>query len=83
MLELSWEGYRRLLGRLRAFWGVLGEAWDRFSRQKDAELMHVILDVIFYRLLSDLGYENRSPNHKKSLNSIGKIIVLSFQAVLT
>ena len=30
--------------------GVLGKPWARFSRQKDSELRHSILDTIFYMI---------------------------------
>ena len=61
---------------LEAFGAVLG----RLGAVLERSWGHL---GFFYRFLSDLPSENRSPNLGKSLNSIGKIVFFSVQAVLT
>ena len=79
-LGASWGCLRTVLGPswavLEAFGAVLGRlgavlerSWGQLG--------------FFYRFLSDLPSENRSPNLEKSLDSIGKVIFFSVQAVLT
>ena len=58
-----------LRGRLGAVLGRLGAVLERSWGYLG----------FFYRFLSDLLSENRSPNLGKSLNSIGKIIFLAFR----
>ena len=81
-------------GRLGASWGclgtVLGPSWavleafgavlGRLGAVLERSWGHL---GFFYRFLSDLLSENRSPNLGKSLNYFGKIVFFSVQAVLT
>ena len=90
----SWRHLGRILGRLRASWRLLGAprrrlgaSWGRLGldfRSKSDLNWGIPSWMTFYiRCLSDLPSENRSPNLEKSLNSIGKIVCFSFQAILT
>ena len=67
VLEAPWSRLRGVLGRLGS---VL-------------EVSCAILDAIFDSCSLDFASENRSPNLEKSLNSIAKINMFCFQAILT
>ena len=93
VLEASWGLLHAPWGRLGPSWVCLGPS----ARRLGAFWEHLVLDFlgkrclhlgmpswirIFNRFLSDFASEDRSPKFKNTFNSIGQIILFSFQAVL-
>ena len=72
VLEPSW-------GRLGASWAVLGS----ITNPKGFNFGMLSWMPFFNWFLVDFASENRSPNLDKPLDSIGKISIFGFQAILT
>ena len=83
VLGTSWS----VLGPLGASCGRLGSVLEVscvwFSGQSGLNLGMLSWMSFFNWFLMDFASKNRSPNFEKSLNSIGKIGIFCFQAVLT
>ena len=83
----------RLGGVLGASWGVLGASWGvtwaswghlvPHFQSKAWLNLGMLSWMAFFNRLNEFASEFRPPNLEKSLNSIRKIIRLSFQIILT
>ena len=87
VLEASWGRLGPPWGLLGAYIGVLKVSGRHlvpdFQAKRWPNLGMLALLPFINRFLHEFSSENRSLKFTKSLSSMGKIIVFSFQAVLT
>ena len=94
VFEASWSPLGDVLERLGSSWGVMWASWERlgsvlevscvwFSGQSGLNLGMLSWMSFCNWFLMDFVSKNRCQNYEKSLNSIGKIGIFCFRAVLT
>ena len=79
-----------VLERLGSSWGVMWASWERLGgilclifKPKWFKFRYAILDIILQLILDGFCLQKSMPILRKSLNSIGKIGMFCFRAVLT